>query len=81
MHRFDTKQLVMKVKVDLLMSIKILVKHNQFDRKARLICTLYRWTEVICNSIYVFKRVFDVWQLLKKQSGSIPRNACVACET
>ena len=42
------------------------MKHNQFYREARLTCPLYRSNEDICIGIYVFKRVFNVWHMLKK---------------
>ena len=42
------------------------MKHNEFYREARLTCPLYRSTEDICIGIYVFKRVFNVWHMLKK---------------
>ena len=41
------------------------MKHNQFYREARLTCPLYRSTEDINIGIYVFKRVFNVWHMLK----------------
>ena len=46
--------------------VSFLVKHNQFYREARLTCPLYRSTEDICIGICVFKRVFNVWHILKK---------------
>ena len=46
--------------------VSFLVKHNQFYREARLTCPLCRSTEDICKGIYVFKRVFNVWHMLKK---------------
>ena len=36
------------------------------SRSERLTCPLYRQTEDICICIYVFKRVFNVWHMLKK---------------
>ena len=70
MHRFDTKQFVVKVKVEILaineLWSRFLVKDDQFYRKARLTCPLYRQTKNICMGIYVFKRVFNVWHMLKK---------------
>ena len=42
------------------------MKHNQFYREARLTYPLYRSTEDIRIGIYVFKRVFNVWPMLKK---------------
>ena len=46
--------------------VSFLVKHNQFYREARLTCPLYRSTEDLCIGICVFKRVFNVWHILKK---------------
>ena len=46
--------------------VSFLVKHNQFYREVRLTCPLYRSTEDICIGICVFKRVFNVWHILKK---------------
>ena len=46
--------------------VSFLVKHNQFYREARLTCPLYRSTEDICIGFCVFKRVFNVWHILKK---------------
>ena len=71
MHCFDTKQLV--VKVEILTDSELwsrslwtfLVKYNQFYRETRLTCPLYRTTKDICICIYVFKRVFKVWHMLK----------------
>ena len=42
------------------------MKHNQFYQEARLTCPLLRSKENICIGIYVFKRVFNVWHMLKK---------------
>ena len=42
------------------------MKHNQFYREVRLTCPLYRSTEDICKGICVFKRVLNVWHILKK---------------
>ena len=47
--------------------VSFLVKHNQFYREARLTCPLYRLTEDICIGICVFKRIFNVWHILKKK--------------
>ena len=70
MHRFDTKQLVVNMKVEILtvneFCSRFLVKRNQFYLEARLTCPLYRPTEDICIGIYVSKRVFNVWHMLKK---------------
>ena len=44
----------------------LLMKRYQFYREARLTCYLYRQTEDICIGICVFKRVFNVWYMLKK---------------
>ena len=41
------------------------MKHNQFYREARLNCSLLRQIEDICIGINVFKRVFNVWHMLK----------------
>ena len=51
--------------------VSFLVKHNQFFREARLTCPLYRSAEEICLGICVFKRVFNVWHILKKKSVSM----------
>ena len=59
MHRFDTTQLVVNVKVDIL-DVHELWSRNQFYREARLTCPLYRQTEDICIGIYEFKRVVHV---------------------
>ena len=42
------------------------MKHSQFYREARLTCPLNRSTKDICIDIYVFKRVVNVWHMLKK---------------
>ena len=42
------------------------MKHNQFYREARLTCPLYRPTEDMCISIYVFKGVFNACHMLEK---------------
>ena len=47
--------------------VSFLVKRNQFYREARLTCPLYRSTEDICIGICVFKRVSNVWHILKKR--------------
>ena len=46
--------------------VSFLVKHNQFYREAKLICSLYRSTEDICIDICVYQRVFNVWHILKQ---------------
>ena len=48
--------------------VSFLVNHNQFYREARLTCPLYNLTEDICIpvGIRVYKRVFNVWHMLKK---------------
>ena len=51
--------------------VSFLVKHNQFYREARLTCPLYRSTEEICIGICVFKRVFNVWHILKKKCVNV----------
>ena len=69
MQHFDTKQLVVKMKVENLTVnefFSFLVKHNQFYREARLTCPLYGPTEDTCIGIYVFKRVFNKWHMLEK---------------
>ena len=54
MHRFDTNQLVLKVKVEILTINELwslfFVKRYQFYRKARLTCLLYRSTKDICTA-------------------------------
>ena len=69
MHRLDTKQFVVKVKVEILtvneLRSRFLWKY-QFYREERLTCPLYRSTEDICIGVCVFKRVFNVWHMLKK---------------
>ena len=69
MHRFDTKQLVVNVNVEILTVnehlVSFLVIHNQFYREAGLTCPLYRPTEDKCIGIYVFKHVFNAWHMLK----------------
>ena len=42
------------------------MNHNQFYREARLTCPLFISTGDICKGIYLFKRVFNVWHMLKK---------------
>ena len=46
--------------------VSFLVNIYQFYREPRLTCPFYRSTEDICIGIYVFKRVFNVWHILKK---------------
>ena len=61
---------IVKVKVEILTvneMVSFLVKHNQFYQEAILTCPLYRSTEDICIGIYVFKRVFNMWHMLKKK--------------
>ena len=82
MHRFDTKQLVVNMKVEILtvdineFCSRFLAKRNQYYLEARLTFPLYRPTEDICIGIYVFKRVFNVWHMLNKvyQCNSILNN-------
>ena len=54
--------------------VSFLVKQNQFYREERLTCPLYRPTEDICIGIYVLKRVFNVWYMLKLE----PQGALIA---
>ena len=42
------------------------MKQYQFYREARLTYPLYRQTEDICTSINAFKRVCNVWHMLKE---------------
>ena len=48
--------------------VSFLVKHHQFYQETRLTYPLYRQTADICIGIYmyIFKRVFNVWHMLKK---------------
>ena len=69
MHRFNTKKLVVKVKVEILAVNELgsrFYETTSFNREARLTCPLHRQTEGICIGIYVSKRVFNVWHILKK---------------
>ena len=42
------------------------MKHNQFYQEARLTCPVNISTEDICIGICVFKRVYNVWHMMKK---------------
>ena len=70
MHRFDRKQLTSS-ESESRMSMNLVssrLKHNQFHREAKLTCLLYRRKEDMYIRIYVFKRVFNVWNMLKNVS-------------